>query len=79
MTSTEPTDAGQGPDTEESGEGRAFGSDSGTGVQAAGIYEVRHGAIDWRPVVDVDRIVERGRAPAGIIAVCAAILLWRRW
>ncbi len=71
--------AGEGTDADDSSEGRGFGSGFGMGVQPVGIYEIRDGVVDWRPTVDVNRIAERGQILAGILAVCATILLWRRW
>ncbi len=71
--------AGEGADTDDSSEERGFGSGFGLGVQPVGIYEVRDGVVEWRPTVDVNRIVERGQVLAGIVAVCTAALLWRRW
>lgn len=70
--------AGEGRDGEDSGEGRGFGSGFGMGAVPVGVYEVRDGAVAWKPTVDVNRIAERGQVLAAVIAVCVTVLLWRR-
>ena len=66
---------GNGPD-EEGGQG--FGTGFGLTVQPDGVYEVRDGAVEWRPAVDVNRLAKGGQVLGGIVAVCLTLLLLRR-
>lgn len=68
---------GEGVD-EDDKQGRGFGSGFGMGANPIGVYQVRDGEIDWKPAVDVNRVIHGGQVLAGIIAVCAAIIIWRR-
>jgi uncharacterized spore protein YtfJ len=67
---------GTGPDDE--GSGRGFGTGFGVHAQPVGVYEVRGGAVEWRPVVDVNRLVKGGQVLAGILAVCLTLVALRR-
>ncbi len=60
------------------GSGSGFGSGYGLGVSPIGVYEVRDGSLEWKPSVDVNRLVRGGQVLAGIIAVCLTIVLVRR-
>ena len=68
---------GEGADDND-GEGRGFGSGFGMGANPIGVYEVRDGTIVWKPAVDVNRVIQGAQVLAGIIAVCAAVIIWRR-
>ena len=59
-------------------QGRGFGGGFGMGANPIGVYEVRDGVIAWKPAVDVNRVIHGGQVLAGIIAVCATIIVWRR-
>lgn len=69
---------GEGTD-EDDNQGRGFGSGFGMGANPIGVYEVRDGSINWKPAVDVNRVIHGGQVLAGIIALCAAVIVWRRW
>lgn len=58
-----------------------FGSMLGLGVHPVGVYEIRGDHVRWRPSVDVDRLLRRGQALAGVVIVCAttALVSRRRW
>lgn len=68
---------GTGPD----GEG-GTGSGAGFGVTArpAGAFVVRDGDIQWRPAIDVDRVVLAGLAFGALVVLVARGLIvgWRR-
>jgi uncharacterized spore protein YtfJ len=68
---------GEGTGPEDEG-GRVFGTGFGIGAQPVGVYEVRGGAVEWRPVVDVNRLAKGGQVLAGIIAVCVTLMVLRR-
>ncbi len=69
---------GGGEGTEEQQAGRGFGSGFGMGATPVGVYEVRDGAVTWKPSVDVNRVIHGGQILAGIVAVCAALVFWNR-
>jgi uncharacterized spore protein YtfJ len=66
---------GTGPDEEG---GKGFGTGFGFGAQPVGVYEVRDGAVEWRPAVDVGKLAKGGQVLAGIITVCLTLVLLRR-
>lgn len=68
---------GEGTD-EDDNQGRGFGGGFGMGANPIGVYEVSGGDIAWKPVVDVNRVIHGVQVLAGIIAVCATIIVWRR-
>ena len=68
---------GEGTDDSDN-QGSGFGSGFGMGAKPIGVYEVRDGDIAWKPAVDVNRLIRGLQVLAGIIAVCAAIIVWRR-
>lgn len=68
---------GEGTDDDE-GRGSGFGSGFGMGARPVGIYEIRDGNVEWKPSVDVNRIAKGGQILGGVIAVCVALVLWRR-
>jgi len=63
--------SGEGIDQAESG--RGFGSGFGLNTRPVGVYEVGNYGAEWKPAVDVNRIVKGGQVLGGIIAVCVAI------
>jgi uncharacterized spore protein YtfJ len=70
---------GEGTDSKEpSGSGSGFGTGYGFGVRPLGVYEVRDGQVEWRPAVDINRVIQGGQTLAGLLAICLTILLWSR-
>lgn len=63
---------------EEANAGRGFGTGFGIGAHPVGVYQVRDGAVEWKPAVDVTQITKGAQVLAGIIAVCIAVVVWRR-
>ena len=68
---------GEGVD-EEGDSGGGFGTGFGLGVTPLGVYEVRDGKAEWKPTVDVNRLAKGGQVLAGIIAVCATLMVLSR-
>ncbi len=68
---------GEGTD-DEAHEGRGFGTGFGIGARPVGVYEVKDGSVEWRPAIDVTRIVKGAQVLAGLATVCFAIVFWRR-
>ncbi len=62
----------------EESEGSGYGSGFGLRASPVGIYEVRDGQVEWKPVVDVTRLAKGGQVLAGIVAVCVALVMWQR-
>ena len=70
---------GGGEGVDEAGEsGGGFGTGFGLGIMPLGVYEVRDGNVEWKPTVDVNRLVRGGQVLAGIIAVCATLMVLSR-
>lgn len=69
--------AGEGTD-ENDAQGSGFGTGFGMGANPIGVYEVRNGTITWKPAMDVNRVIHGGQVLAGIIAVCATLIVWLR-
>ena len=69
---------GSGEGTGEAESGKGFGSGFGLGAYPVGVYEVRDGAVEWKPAVDVNRLARGGQVLAGIIAVCLTLVLLSR-
>jgi len=67
---------GEGTRNDETGGG--FGTGFGLHARPIGVYEVRNGEVVWKPAVDVNRLARGGQILAGIIAVCATLVLLRR-
>lgn len=70
---------GEGPtgaDGEDTGSG--FGTGFGVRAQPVGVYQVRDGEVEWKPIVDVSRLAHGGQVLAGIVAVCLALVALRR-
>lgn len=68
---------GEGTGPEDEG-GRGFGTGFGINANPVGVYEVRDGVVDWKPVVDVNRLAKGGQVLAGILAVCLTLVVLRR-
>ncbi len=66
---------GTGPDDEG---GRGFGTGFGLGARPVGVYEIRDGALKWKPTIDVDRLAHGAQVLAGIISVCVSLVILRR-
>lgn len=70
---------GGGEGVDEEGEsGGGFGTGFGLGITPLGVYEVRDGNVEWKPTVDVNRLAKGGQVLAGIIAVCATLIVLSR-
>lgn len=67
----------EGEDRAETG-GSGFGSGFGLGASPVGIYEIRDGTTVWKPAVDINRLAKGCQVLCGIVAVCTALVLWRR-
>jgi len=66
---------GTGPDDEG---GRGFDTGFGLGARPVGVYEIRDGHLDWKPAIDVDRVVRGTQVLAAITTVCITLVLLRR-
>jgi uncharacterized spore protein YtfJ len=70
---------GGGEGTDDDGAaGGGFGTGFGLGVSPLGVYEVRDGEAEWRPIVDVNKLAKGGQVLAGIIAVCVTLMVLSR-
>lgn len=58
--------------------GSGYGSGYGLGVTPIGVYQVRDGAVEWKPLVDVNRVARGGQILAAIVAICLAVVMVRR-
>jgi uncharacterized spore protein YtfJ len=58
---------GEGPD----GEGKGSGGGFGLGGKPAGVYVIRDDDVQWRPAVDVNRMILGGQ----IVAIVALLTL----
>jgi uncharacterized spore protein YtfJ len=68
---------GQGTNGGESGKG--FGTGFGVHARPVGVYEVRGDDVVWKPAIDVNRLARGGQILGGIFAVCATLVLLRRF
>jgi uncharacterized spore protein YtfJ len=69
---------GGGEGTEADQAGTGFGSGFGVNARPVGVYEVRDGQVNWRPAVDVNRVIRGGQLLAGLIALCVTLVRLRR-
>ncbi len=70
---------GGGEGANDEGEaGGGFGTGFGLGVSPVGVYEVRDGDVEWKPIVDVNKLAKGGQVLAGIIAVCLTLMVLSR-
>lgn len=67
---------GQGVKDEEKGSG--FGTGFGLRAHPVGVYEIRHGQVEWKPAIDVTLLARGGQILGGIVAVCATLIVLRR-
>jgi uncharacterized spore protein YtfJ len=71
---------GGGEGSGEHGDGeKGFGTGFGLRARGIGVYQVRDGELTWKPAVDSTQIAKGGQVLAGIIAICATLVLLRRW
>lgn len=64
---------------EDAGDGSGgFGGGFGVGAAPVGVYEVRDGAAEWKPAIDVNRLARGGQILAAIISMCVTVVLLRR-
>ena len=68
---------GEGTDEHDAG-GGGFGTGFGLRVTPIGVYDVHVGAVEWKPSVDVGRLLKGGQVLAAIIAVCSTLVLLSR-
>ncbi|MGP3931679.1 spore germination protein GerW family protein [Nonomuraea sp. KM88] len=70
---------GQGRGTKEKDE-KGEGSGGGFGFSAtpAGVFVLKNGEAQWRPAVDVNRIVIGGQIVAVALLLTVRSILWRR-
>jgi uncharacterized spore protein YtfJ len=68
---------GEGVD-EEGASGGGFGTGFGMGVVPIGVYEVRGERVEWKPTVDVNRVIKGAQVLAGIMVVCIALVIRAR-
>ncbi|HEX4815819.1 MAG TPA: spore germination protein GerW family protein, partial [Nonomuraea sp.] len=68
---------GQGR-TEEGDEGRGGGLGFGFGAAPAGVFVLKGGDVQWRPAVDVNRIVLGGQVVAIVLLLTLRSILNRR-
>jgi uncharacterized spore protein YtfJ len=68
---------GEGTGPDDAG-GHGFGTGFGFGAQPVGVYEVRGGHVEWKPAIDVSRLVKGCQVLGGIVAVCLTLVLLRR-
>lgn len=70
---------GGGEGAEEGGgEGGGFGTGFGLGVTPLGVYEVRDGGVEWKPTLDVNRMIKGGQAVMAILVVCLTLVTLSR-
>jgi uncharacterized spore protein YtfJ len=67
---------GEGTDEEQSGGG--FGTGFGLQAKPVGVYRVRDGEVDWRPIVDVNQVIRGSQILAGVALLCATLVILRR-
>lgn len=67
---------GEGTGGQETGSG--FGTGFGLGAQPVGVYIVRDGNVEWKPTIDVTRIIKGGQVLTGLIVICATRIFLRR-
>jgi uncharacterized spore protein YtfJ len=66
-----------GPDGKDTGSG--FGTGFGVRAQPVGVYKVRDGEVEWKPIVDVTRLAHGGQVLGGIFIVCLTLVGLRRF
>jgi uncharacterized spore protein YtfJ len=71
---------GQGSGRDEKGEevGSGGGGGFGYGAKPAGVFVVKDGDVQWRPAIDVNRIVIGGQI-FGIVLVLTIRTIFKKW
>ena len=69
---------GGGQGQKEGEDGSGFGTGFGLDARPLGVYEVREGHVEWKPAIDVNRIVRGGQIIGGLFIICLALALSRR-
>lgn len=59
-------------------EGSGGGGGLGVAAAPAGAYVVRGGRVEWRPAIDVNRVILGGQVVACVVAIAAACVLRAR-
>ena len=59
-------------------DGKGFGTGFGVDARPVGVYEVKEGTVEWKPAVDVNRIVRGGQIAFAIVVICITLVLLRR-
>ena len=70
--------AGGGGGTGPRDEGSGSGGGGGFDASPAGVYVVQGGSVEWRPAVDVTRVVVGGQVAAVVLALALRSVLKRR-
>ena len=58
--------------------GGGFGSLFGLGAHPVGVYEIRGDRVEWKPSIDVDRLLRGAQVFAGIAVICATVIRLQR-
>lgn len=69
---------GQGQGKNEEGEGGGSGLGFGLGATPAGVFVVKDGDVQWRPAVDVNRIVLGGQIVAIVLLLTVRTIFKKR-
>ncbi len=67
---------GEGPGP--AGTGRGFGTGFGLRAQPVGAYVVRDGTLQWKPSLDVNRVVRGAQVLIAIVVLCRTLVVLRR-
>lgn len=65
---------GEGTDEHAVG-GSGFGTGFGLVASPIGVYEVHGTSVEWKPTVDVNRLLKGAQVLGGIVAVCTTLVL----
>jgi uncharacterized spore protein YtfJ len=57
---------------------RGRGTTFGFKALPVGVFKIRDGRVEWRPAVDITRIVLGGEVLLGLLIVCRTLMRWRR-
>jgi len=66
---------GTGSDKEQGG---GFGSLFGLGAHPVGVYEIKGDRVEWKPSIDVDRLLRGAQVLAAIAMTCASVIVVAR-
>jgi uncharacterized spore protein YtfJ len=67
---------GEGNREDETGSG--FGTGFGMHASPIGAYAIRDGDVQWKPAVDVTRLIRGCQVLAGIVSICLTFVTMRR-